>query len=282
MVAQLELSVRIRNRRHELGVDAKTVAQRLGFSRNFFSAIENNRALPADNRLEELIDVLEFDDTDAAELRVLLAAARERGWWEDYRKLVNNDDVLQLFGLEDGADKIEIYEGLVVTGLLQTEEYAEAIIRTDPHISRADVTRYVELRMRRQARLLGPDAPLLSVILSEGAILQEVGRRGVLRRQLVQLVSQIESMSDKLRVRVRPFRVPTAGFVTATTLVLMDFGPSHLGRAVWREAGGPFAVSYGGELVEVTKVNLAQVDSVCLSEAESLSLIHKRISEASG
>ena len=197
LVAQLEFSVRIRERRRELELDARTVSSRMGFSRNYYSAVENNRAKLADDRLPELAAILEFDDDTTGELANLLAVARKSGWWDGYAKYVD-DEALELWALEDGGSEIDVYEASVVTGLLQTREYAEAIIRADPHISAADLRRFTDARMRRQRRLASADPPRLRVLMSEATIVQEIGGPMALRSQLAHMLGLVEELLNAL------------------------------------------------------------------------------------
>ncbi len=274
LVAQLEFSVRIRERRRELELDARTVSSRMGFSRNYYSAVENNRAKLADDRLPELAAILEFDDETTAELAGLLTASRKSGWWDSYAKYVD-ESALELWALEDGGSEIDVYESSVVTGLLQTREYAEAIISVNPRISASDSRRYVEARMQRKRRLHDSEAPHLRVLLSESAIMQEIGGPQVLRGQLVHLLEQIDVLGDRLALRITPFTATE--MIAAVSLFFVGFESDHLPRVVWREAGSALRFSRDSDLLEDLSLAFERVWASGLDGPATYERLEKRV-----
>lgn len=273
-VAQLEFSVRIRERRKELGLDAKTVSGRMGFSRNYYSAVENNRTILADDRVSELAEILELDESTTTEMADLARVARRSGWWDDYSNLLDESSV-ELWALEDGAYELDIVETNVVTGLLQTEDYSRAIIGADPRISVANERRFVESRRRRQQRLWGEDPVSLRVVLSEAAIMQEIGGPLILRQQLEYLLELVESMDGRLDLRLAPFSATS--MINASTLVLMKFRSSYLPAVIWREAGSAIESSGGEELVDIMSLLIQRTRGTSLSPAETIGRIEERV-----
>lgn len=127
----------------------------------------------------------------------------QKGWWDGYA-----DDVagwlIDYVWLESRANAIHTFDITAVHGLLQTREYAEALIRTaDPDASDAQVERWVELRMARQEVLDRDDPPRLSVILDEAALQRVVGGPTIMAAQLGRLADSSRSNID---VRILPFR----------------------------------------------------------------------------
>jgi Domain of unknown function (DUF5753) len=128
--------------------------------------------------------------TDGEERAALLNLAREAntpGWWHGY------SDVLTPWlepyvGLEAAASVLRTYEVQFVPGLLQTEEYARALIRLGAAASEDEIDRRAELRVSRQEVLGGPDPPQLWAVVDEGALRRPVGDRDVARGQLAHLV----------------------------------------------------------------------------------------------
>src|SRR5262245_45197639 len=117
-LASWELGLRLRQRREQLGVEVKTITERLGFSRNYWSAVENERKILSAEKLPQVLDLLEYDDEERAELTELREAARQRGWWSSYSALFGSE-LLRYYGLEHGAQTIRTYESLLIPGLLQ-------------------------------------------------------------------------------------------------------------------------------------------------------------------
>ncbi|OLF04360.1 hypothetical protein BLA60_41280 [Actinophytocola xinjiangensis] len=110
--------------------------------------------------------------------------------------------------LENEASELACFQLDIVHGLLQTEDYARALIGSAGEVIAADDTdKFLRLRMERQLRLAGEDPLALRVILGEAALHTEVGGPAVLRNQLDHLVELVES-SANVDVRVLPY---TAG-----------------------------------------------------------------------
>lgn len=150
-----------------------------------------------------------------------------QGWWSDYSDvlLTELDDPLvsqnleRYVALEADAGRIETFETTVVHGLLQTEEYARAILTVlAEHTQRAALERLVEVRMKRQRRLYAAQEPLsLRVVLDEAVLYRPVGSDRVMAGQLHRLLE--DGQRDNIAIRVLPFHVGGAsgcgGFVRA-------------------------------------------------------------------
>jgi transcriptional regulator with XRE-family HTH domain len=124
----------------------------------------------------------------------------QKGWWDGYEPDVERQFV-DFVWLESRATAIRSFAPLVVTGLLQTREYAEAMITAAEWAAEpAQIARWVQLRMDRQAVLRQETPPQLSVIIDEFALRREVGGPGVLRDQLAHLLATAELPQVDLRV----------------------------------------------------------------------------------
>ena len=188
-VRRRRLGAELRRLREAHSLKLEEVAERLGLAPSTLSRIETGKAPTKSAYLSALLDQYQVDDPGVR--KVLVDMAREghrKGWWSIY------DDVLPsgfdiYVGLEAEASGLRSYETDVVHGLLQTTDYALAVLRElRPRDSEEQLQRVVDLRMRRQ-RLLDQDPPLdLWLILDEGAIRRNVGGSAVMRRQLEQLV----------------------------------------------------------------------------------------------
>jgi Domain of unknown function (DUF5753) len=133
----------------------------VGLSATFLSDVENGKKNLPEDKLDALITAYEFDADAAAELRALREQCGQRGWWQKFNTLFPAD-VLRFFGYEHGAEAIHTFNGSLVPGLLQTRDYARAVIETgSPWIRLAEADLRVKSRMIRQRRLTG-DEPLAS------------------------------------------------------------------------------------------------------------------------
>jgi hypothetical protein len=273
-VATWELVLRQRQRRDELGLDVKTVYETLGFSRNYWSAVENERKVLSEEKLTMLVDLLEFDPEERRELLELREAAKQRGWWARYTGLFS-DELRRFFGLEHGAQSIRTYDSLLISGLLQTEDYARAIMSADIAVRQVEVDQRVGVRLRRQERLGGDDPLHLTAVISQAALLQQIGGPAVLRGQLEHLATMIEDHPDNLEVRVIPFTATACGLFGAATFHLIDFASPRLPTLAWQET-----VTAAGIIdapIQVRDLSLTYGEALrrTLDAQDSLSLIRR-------
>lgn len=157
----------------------------------------------------------------------LMALSRDvskRDWWDNYRDVVPADFTTHL-ALEDAAGRLATYEPLVVPGLLQTADYARALIATNLDGAPPDLDRLVEIRMRRREILRRGERPVeLDAVFDESVLRHQVGGRLVMREQLHQLIEM--SAVPNLTLRIVPFeRGAYTGMVSG--FVLISYGRSR-------------------------------------------------------
>lgn len=278
VVAGWELALRLRKRREQLGMEVRTITQALGFSRNYWSAVENERKILSEESLAKLLDLFEFDKDEKEELLQLRAAAKERGWWSRYSAL--DDELQRLFGLEFGAYSVQAWESLLVPGLLQTEAYARALMTPDVNVRQVEVEQHVEVRLRRQERL-GGDHPLrVTALISEAVLRQEVGGREVLREQLEHLRG-LMTKNKVVEIRVIPFSTQTCGLFGAATVHLIDFENPRLPTVIWQETVTSWGVIDDPIKVRDIRGTYREALRKALSDQDSLAMIQQRIEELS-
>ncbi|MGH3821442.1 MAG: helix-turn-helix domain-containing protein [Pseudonocardiaceae bacterium] len=143
----------------------------------------------------------------------------QKGWWDGYEPDVERQFV-DFVWLESRATEIRSFDPLVVTGLLQTREYAEAVITTaEWEAEPAQIARWVQLRMDRQAVLHQEAPPRLTVIIDEAVLRREVGGPDVQRDQLAHLLTTAELPHVDLRMlpaSVGAHASPSGGFLVFT------------------------------------------------------------------
>ncbi|MFR9766818.1 helix-turn-helix domain-containing protein [Nocardia sp. SC052] len=233
-VARWELMLRIKRRRTEFDVSASVIAKELGFTLSYWSKVEKERVL-AEDKLRKLMSLLEFDQDERAEMLRLRDIAKRRGWWSEYAELLS-DEVIRLYGLEHGAQSIRTYESVLIPGLLQTREYAQALFTNDlARVRRVEIDRWVEVRMRRQERLAGPDPLRLLAVIGEAAITHRTGGGDVLRGQLRHLASLIERYPESVDIRVIPFDAPGGVLLSGATFHVIGFENPLLPDVAWSE-----------------------------------------------
>jgi hypothetical protein len=125
----------------------------------------------------------------------------------------------QYLGYESAAASIRTYHPIVVPGLLQTEDYAMAML--EPHVEEARARRIVELRTERQERALDSETPPWTFfVLDEAALHRQIGGARVLRRQLQHLIDMAQR--PRVSVQVLPF-TNGAHFATLNSFILLGF-----------------------------------------------------------
>ncbi|MCT2581607.1 Scr1 family TA system antitoxin-like transcriptional regulator [Actinophytocola gossypii] len=277
-VAGWELVLRLRERREQLGVEVRKITDALGFSRNYWSAVENERKTLSEESLVRLLELLEFDEDDTRELLALRDASRQRGWWTRYSSLFDTD-LQRLFGLEHGAESIRGYESLLIPGLLQTADYARAIMTPSVTVRRVEVDQRVEVRLRRQERLTGENPLRLTAIISEAALRQQIGGPVVLRAQLDHLARTIEERADNIEVLVIPFTAVSCGLFGAATIHLLDFANVNLPTVVWQETVSSWGIIDSVTQVRDIAISFDEARRHTLNREDSLSLIHRSTKE---
>jgi len=196
------------------------VAMTLGWSESKLSRIETARTGISEPDLDRLLAGYGLPAEERIRLRDLARRGRARVWWTAYRSSVP-DPYDEYVALEAEAVAMAEWEAQVVPGLLQTDEYARAVIEVGADIVDPEtIQRRLALRMARQAVLTRDPPPQLSVVLDESVLRREVGGRDVLDRQLQHLFDA--SHRPGVELLVLPF---TAGAHAALTesFVIFDF-----------------------------------------------------------
>ena len=204
VVRRMLLGSQLRRLREARGITREKAGYSIRASESKISRMELGRVSFKTRDVEDLLTL--YGITDEAERESLLSLAREAnvaGWWHSYT------DVLPTWfptyvGLEGAASLLRAYEVQFVHGLLQTEEYARAVVRRGMKgASAADVERRVALRLERQKHLLADNAPEFHVVLDEAALRRPYGDREVMRGQLQHLIDLSER--PNVRLQVMPF-----------------------------------------------------------------------------
>ncbi len=192
VVQRRRLRTGLRKARIDAGQTQGDVAAAMDWSLSKVIRIEQGSVSISTNDLKALLR--HYKITDAAHVDELVAigkAARERAWWSQYRDVAPG--LIQLIGFESDATARKNFEPLLVPGLLQTEEYARAVILAlNEKVSPSGLDALVEIRMKRQELIERANPPELAFVLDEAAIRRAAGRPGIMRRQLHHLVEVAE------------------------------------------------------------------------------------------
>ncbi|MER6979257.1 helix-turn-helix domain-containing protein [Streptomyces carpinensis] len=201
-VRRRRLGQELRRLRELKGMTAEEVAERLLVSQSKISRLENGRRSISQRDVRDLCGVYEVEDHRIVDSLMQMAKdSRQQGWWHSFGDIPYSVYI----GLETDAASLRVYDPQVVPGLLQTRQYAEALIAGAlPETAPADIDKRVQVRMRRQERISASENPLrLWTVLDEAALRRVVGNRALMREQLEHLAEQ--SQLPHVTVQVIPF-----------------------------------------------------------------------------
>lgn len=188
-------------RRLRGNAEQKQAAKHLGCSVSKIQNIESGQVRIVKAELEALLDLWNVDDPEERERYMeLQRLGNTRGWWSRYGRLPT--PFTEFLGIESAATQIEIFEPLMVTGLMQTRGYALALeAAVTPEQTVEQVEKQVNLRMDRQDQVLKPeDRPDIWVVYDEGVLHRMVGGPTVMREQLLHLIELSDSKAITLQI----------------------------------------------------------------------------------
>jgi transcriptional regulator with XRE-family HTH domain len=209
-VGRRRLAHELRRLRVAAGLTIADVAGALECSVGKVSRIETGVVGARPQDVREMLALYGVTGARQTDLIDLVRLARRRAWWQDYADVVPADSA-RFYGLEDGAASIQQHAVVLVPGLLQTADYARAVISAPATASVADVERRLELRLRRQRMLDRPQPPRLHVLLDEAALRRSIGGDEVMSGQLAWLVEV--AGRPHVRLQVLPFHAGGYGAV---------------------------------------------------------------------
>jgi hypothetical protein len=198
------LGSQLRKLREAKGITRESAGWEIRASESKISRMELGRVSFKERDVADLLTL--YGVADDEERTALLALAREAnapGWWQRY------SDVLPgwfqpFLGLESAAELIRTYEVQFVPGLLQTRDYARAVLMLAPGgPSEEDVDRRVAVRLGRQQILTRPDAPQFWAVIDEAVLRRPIGGNEVMRMQIAALIES--SKLPNVTLQVIPF-----------------------------------------------------------------------------
>jgi transcriptional regulator with XRE-family HTH domain len=238
-VLRIILGKRLKELRQASGVRLEVAAKALRVNHLTIRRMENAQVGLKVPYVKELLRLYGAGDNEIAEFIAMAERANAPGWWYPFRDALP-DWFRAYVSLETDAQVIRVYEPHYVTGLLQTRDYARAVISAGfPHESEESLEHRVDLRVRRQALLGQPDAPTLWVVLEEAALRRDVGGPVVMRDQLERLIEAAQQPNITLRI------VPLAAGphpATGGHLTYFRFKERELQDIVYTEVGLTSAV----------------------------------------
>jgi transcriptional regulator with XRE-family HTH domain len=183
-VRRRRLAGELRRLRELARLTIDEVGEKLECSASKISRIETGHVGVTPRDARDLLELYDVDPDQREALVQLAREARKKGWWHAYNEVFTGSFV----GLESDASSLRAFQALLVPGLLQTEDYTRAVIRSiRPDSTEAEVDRRVAGRMARQRLLTAPDPPEYWVIIDEAVLYRTVGGARVMHEQLLRL-----------------------------------------------------------------------------------------------
>ncbi|WP_308298727.1 helix-turn-helix transcriptional regulator [Streptomyces sp. GESEQ-35] len=215
-VLRMVLGKRLKQLREQAGVSFEDAARAIEVTPLTVRRIEKAEVGLRIPYVKELLRTYGVPTAEIEDFLELARKANQPGWWYQYRDVLP-EWFKAYVSLESEASVIRLYEPHYVPGLLQTHEYAAALMRVGfPDEPKEETARRVDLRLKRQDLLAKPDAPALWAVLDETVLRRSVGGTEVMRAQIDRLHEALDM--PKVRIQIMRF---TAGAHPGA------FGPFH-------------------------------------------------------
>lgn len=187
-VTRVQLGIMLREWRVRAGFSAKNVAAEMDWYQSKVTKLEKGGVKISSAEVDKLIGLYQVSDDDADKMRSLGREARRRTAAQRIAEWAQ-----QYVDIEQGADRIMLYDGELIPNMLATEEYARAVLATSSVLPEPfglaldQIDEVAADRTARRVRLTGEDRPQLSVVLGEAVLHRLVGGEQVMCGQLRQL-----------------------------------------------------------------------------------------------
>ncbi|MFF4661900.1 helix-turn-helix domain-containing protein [Streptomyces sp. NPDC001282] len=223
--------------------------------------IETTKKVPTRD-FSERVDAALGTDGVFSRLIGLVLRSQLPTWFQPYAEM------------ESCASYISTYQAQLVYGLLQTGDYARALLGVD-HPNKVD--EMVAARLERQRILAGENPPALWVVLSEAALLQEVGGRDVMRAQLTHLLDFHDN--PWVQIQVLPFSVGQhTGMMGSFNLLRFDDDPDLF----YVDGYDQGHMTAHPQVIKERSVGYARLQATALSPEDSATLIARVMEERYG
>ncbi|BCB83623.1 helix-turn-helix domain-containing protein [Phytohabitans suffuscus] len=203
-VLRILLGSQLRKLREANGVTREAAGWEIRASESKISRMELGRVGFKERDVADLLSL--YGVNDKTERDALLALARQanaQGWWQRFSDVLPNWFQAYL-GLESSAAMIRTYEVQFVPGLLQSREYARAVVMIGHGAAGLDeIDRRVDVRMARQQVLTRPKPPHVWAVLDEAVLRRPIGGSTVMRTQIAALIDATKL--SNVTIQVVPF-----------------------------------------------------------------------------
>ncbi|MEU5845120.1 MULTISPECIES: helix-turn-helix domain-containing protein [Saccharopolyspora] len=198
------LGAELRAARLKTGLEAQEVGKRLGWSKSTMSRVENGMRRVNETDVSAVLAVLGVTGDEREKLLSLARELDQPVWWETGSTTGLPTQLTALLGFERDAHRITELSITLVPGLLQTHDYARALM-LGGGVSESDVDARVAIRRGRQDIITRRNPVQFVAIIDQGALLRPVGDSTVMADQLQQLIKA--AALPNVEIRMLPFGV---------------------------------------------------------------------------
>ncbi|MFH8526860.1 helix-turn-helix domain-containing protein [Streptomyces tendae] len=207
-VYRRQLATRLRELREASGLTLTEVSEQIEVNQGSLSRIETGERGTTPVLVRALLDCYSVTDAELRDDILDLVRAdkeQQKPWWRKYSTVLTPTRYDGYLALEAGAVALANYQPLLVPGLLQTEDYARAVIaQMRPDLGADQVDALVKVRMERQESCLSGERPAeLRAVLDEGVLHRVIGSPTVMRQQFARLVQVGEQ--PNVTIQLLPF-----------------------------------------------------------------------------
>jgi len=227
-VLRMLLGSQLRQLRESRGISAHEAAAAIRASHSKISRIELGKSAIREIDVLDLLTHYGVDPAEREQFMTLAEQASHRGWWHSFGDILP-DWFKAYIGMEEAAKSIRIYEPLFVPGLLQTPQYAAAVLALGD-IPVSETERHVILRKERQRRFTEGQLKLWAIV-DETALRRPVGSPETLRDQLRYLISL--STRQNLTLQITPHGA--GGYAAPSGFSILRFGDKDMPDVVYME-----------------------------------------------
>jgi transcriptional regulator with XRE-family HTH domain len=282
-VPRRQLGRYLRDLRGSQRITVKTAAEKLEWSETKVWRIETGQTSLRSHDVELMCRIYAAPPDLTEALMGLAKETKAKGWWHAYGDVIPEGFDVYI-GLEEAASQLSAYQNELVPGLLQTEQYARAVIKADnPGVDDEEIDRRVHVRIARQALVRRQTAPPeLTVVLNEAILRRPVGGSQV-------MAAQLDSLADSaglpnVALRVVPFRAGLHHGVMSGPFVILRFprnGDGHDSEPATVYVDGFTGALYLDKPREVERYATAfeSIWSAALDEPASRGLINQAAEE---
>jgi transcriptional regulator with XRE-family HTH domain len=239
------LGAELKKCREGAGMTQETVSRHFEWNTAKVTRIETARVAVSARDVRDMLQLYGVADDEYREALVDLARlSKERSWWTDYKDVMRPGNFV---GLEAGASAMRVFEPILLPGLLQTEAYMRALIRTGrPNDPQSSIDRRIALRVHRQNRLRGSNPLELSAIIDEAVLRRTIGGHEVMSEQLRHLIEAVQL--PNVTVQILPLDAGEHTFLGGPAALLEFRETTHLDVVYLEGLAGDYYEEQPGEV----------------------------------